>query len=988
MEEETERTFDLSCDLLIRAKLFIKEKQKHYFVLVIHHIVSDGWSISIFEKELSKLYQAFLNEEPSPLFDPPVQYADFSTWQRHWLQGEVLEKQLSFWKTQLDKAPQSLELPTDRPRPVNQSLRGESCFLTIPKQLTKALNDLSMREGCTLFMTMLSAFKILLYRLSGQDDILVGTPVAGRNRIEVEGLIGFFINTLILRSDLSSNPDFSKLLTQVREVTLDAYAHQDISFEKLVEELHPPHDLTRPPFFQVFINMLNVEAGQLNLSGLTVELLSLDKVESKFDLTLYIREFNENIQLNLVYRTELFSKERMDAFIRQYRFLLEQIVEEPGKQICNYSLVTPESLSLLPNPKEVISEPRQELVSNMLFSWVRQTPEKTALTIGRHTWCYSELGECVENLAKELVSMEVKKGEVVAITGQKSFGLIVSILSTMLSSGVILLIDNNLPEQRKRFMISDANARRVIYVGEITSEDRWIDKIPEIDIFHVEALTGKPVETEKYKRGKSVSLPVVTPDDAAYIFFTSGTTGKPKGILGYHKGLSHFLAWQRDEYAVGPEDKVAQLTNLSFDVVLRDIFLPLTSGGTLCVPENIQDTTPDRILSWLEHENITILHLVPSIANVWLDALPQGVSLKNLRCVFFAGEPLSEELVLRWRNAFPDSGELVNLYGPTETTLAKSYYKVPQNVDAGIQSIGQPLPDTQALVISRDNVLCGIGETGEIVIRTPFRTEGYINENEENKSRFVKNPYRNDDEDLLYYTGDLGRYRPDGSLDILGRLDSQVKILGVRVELEEVSVALSKHPSVKSCVVIAGNHKDNQKCLIGYVVLLNGLMESAQDIRSFLGRNLPDTMVPSIIIFLDSIPLTPNGKLDRNALPAPDQKQPEFDKEFVAPCTSTEIKLSEIWCILLKLKKVGVNDNFFELGGHSLLATRLISMIVDAFQVELPLRVVFENPIIAEIALQIDQIRERTGEDEELGRLLDELEELSDEETQKRLTEN
>ncbi len=988
MEEETERTFDLPCDLLIRAKLLIMEEQKYYFVLTIHHIVSDGWSINLFEKELSVLYRAFLNGEPSPLPEISVQYADFSVWQHHWLQGEVLEKQLSFWKKQLDKAPQSLELPTDWPRPVNQSLRSERCSLTIPKQLSKALNDLSTREGCTLFMTMLSAFKILLYRLSGQDDILVGTPVEGRNRIEVEGLIGFFINTLTLRSDLSGNPDFRKLLTQVREVTLDAYAHQDISFEKLVEELHPRRDLTRPPFFQVFINMFNVEAGQLNLPGLAVEPLSLDKVESKFDLTLYIREFNENIQLNLVYRTELFTKERMETLIRQYSFLLEQIVEEPGKQICNYSLVMPESLSLLPDPKEVISEPRQDLVSNMFFSWVRQTPKKTALTIDRHTWCYSELGECVENLAKVLVSMEVKRGDVVAIMGQKSFGLIVSISATMLSGGVILLIDSNLPEQRKQLMISDANAGRIIYVGEITSEDMWIDKIPEIDILNVETFTGKTVETEKYKRRKSISLPVVTPDDAAYIFFTSGTTGKPKGILGNHKGLSHFLAWQRDEYAVGPGDKVAQLTNLSFDVVLRDIFLPLTSGGTLCVPEHIQDTTPDRILSWLEYENITILHLVPSIANVWLDELPQGISLKNLRCVFFAGEPLSEELVMRWRDTFPDSGELVNLYGPTETTLAKCFYKVPQNIDAGIQSIGRPLPNTQALVFSKDNVLCGIGETGEIAIQTPFRSEGYINDKEENKSRFIKNPYRNDDDDLLYYTGDLGRYRPDGFLDILGRIDSQVKILGVRVELEEISVTLSKHPSVKSCVVIAGNNKDNQKYLIGYVVLSEGLMVSAHDIRLFLGRTLPAAMVPSFIIFLDSIPLTPNGKVDRKALPAPDQKRSEMNKEFVAPNTPTEIKLAEIWCRLLKPKEIGVHDNFFELGGHSLLATQLIWRIEDVFQVELPLRVVFEDPFIAEIAQKIEQIKANVEGDKELGPLLDELEGLSDEEAQRLLKED
>ena len=944
LQQQSQRPFDLTSNMMLRGCLLQLAPQEHVLLLVMHHIASDGWSMGILWEELAKVYRAFLDGQPNPLPPLPIQYADYAVWQRDWLSGEVLERQLSYWQQQLEGANPVLELPTDFPRPPVQTYRGARQSLTIPQSLSDSLHKLCRQEGVTLYMTLLAAFQTLLYRYSKQEDIVVGSPIAGRNRAEIEGLIGFFLNTLVLRTDLSGNPSFRELLGRVRSVTLDAYSHQDLPFEKLVEELNPERALSYNPLFQVLFNMLNLEETNYELPGLETEPFSMRKnVNSKFDLTLYVAEVKPGIELSLVYNTDLFTQERMVEMLDQYHHLLSQIVIAPDESVSSYSLVTSESKSLLPNPKAILPEPRYESVAKMFSAWVNRTPEQTAICQGDRAWNYSDLYQTAQNIAKILLIRGIQKGDTVAVFGTRSFGSIASMMGVFLSGGVLLNIDPKLPSNRQQLLLEKAQAKYLLNVGvRLPNDNGTWESLVDICI---EPNTGNVTNFDRDI--SQINLPEIAPEDPAYIFFTSGTTGVPKGVLGCHKGLSHFLTWQRKNFGIGEQDRVAQLTALSFDVVLRDIFLPLTSGATLCLPKEENILEPTQILSWLDRERISVLHTVPSLGQSWLTNVPVGVSLRNLRWLFFAGEPLPEALVSQWRKSFPQSGEIVNLYGPTETTLAKCYYQIPPNPKSGIQPVGSPIPETQALILNKNNQ-CGIGEEGEIVIRTPFRTLGYINASQENR-RFVTNPFRDDESDLVYYTGDRGRYLPDGSLEILGRLDNQVKIRGVRIEIGEIEAAIGQHPDVRQCIVIAKEDATSGKRLIAYIVANLKTALTNTEIRNFVKHQLPEYMVPSVFMLIETMPLTPNGKVDRRALPAPTITK-ETEENFIPPTEEIELKLTQIWSEVLDIHPVGIKDNFFDLGGHSLLAVHLFAKIEKLLGISLPLSTLFAAPTIEQLA--------------------------------------
>ncbi|MBP5972479.1 amino acid adenylation domain-containing protein [Brasilonema sp. CT11] len=957
-DAEVSKPFDLAVGPLLQFTLLQLGEQEYIFLLKIHHIIYDGWSSNIFIRELSQLYEAFTQGLPYPLAELPIQYADFAVWQKQWLQGDVLQTKLTYWQQKLASAPALLSLPTDRPRPAVQTFHGANQEFTLSQKLSVALIQLSQKENVTLFMTLLAAFQTLLWRYSGQDDICIGTPIANRNRAETEGLIGFFVNSLVLHTYLGDNHSFRQLLAQVREVCVCAYAHQDLPFEMLVEALQPERNLSYHPIFQVWFNLLNLGENQLELSGLSVESISIPTAEaSKFDLSLYITEREQGIKLELVYNTDLFSSERILEMLQQFHHLLSQIVAAPDSAIASYSLVTPQAQSLLQNPRTVLLEPQYELVTTTFTSWVNSTPEQSALSQESRIWNYGELGKIAQALAQVMLTHGVERGDVVAVFGTQSLGLIASIIAVLLSGGVLLTLDPQLPSDRQRLMLQEAKAKYILYINSQPPEDqnRW----QSLTSICVNPDTAEAINS--LESSHAIPLPEISADDAAYIFFTSGTTGVPKGVLGCHKGLAHFLNWQRQTFGIGQQDRIAQLTALSFDVVLRDIFLPLTSGATLCLPAEGENLEPTKILHYLQREQISVLHTVPSLAQSWLANVPKEVSLENLRWLFLAGEPLKDTLILQWRNAFPQAGEIVNLYGPTETTLAKCYYQVPREPIPGVQSVGWPLPETQALVFNQNHQLCGIGELGEIVLRTPFCSLGYINAPEQKHSRFVKNPFQNDEGDLLYYTGDRGRYRLDGSLEILGRQDHQVKIRGIRIELGEIETVLAQHPSVHQTVVIAREDVLGDQRLVAYTILNQKSAPTISEIRRFLSTKLPQYMVPSSFVFLDSLPLTPNGKIDRRALPSPDFAQ-ELSDKYVAPRSPIEEILALIWADVLKLEQVGIHDNFFELGGHSLLATQLLSRIRNSFKVEIPLRSVFAAVTVAELAHLIGQLQQQNLE--------------------------
>ncbi|MDZ7967791.1 MAG: amino acid adenylation domain-containing protein [Nostoc sp. DedSLP03] len=943
VQKQANQAFNLANEPLIRATLVVLSETEHALLVFIHHIVCDGWSMGVFVQELVALYNAYSQGQSSPLALLPIQYADFAIWQRNWLQGDVLQSQLSYWQQQLADAPTLLSLPTDRPRGAVQTYQGAYQELTLSKELSIALKQLSQKESVTLFMTLLAAFQILLWRYSGQDDICIGTPIANRNRAEIESLIGFFINTLVMRTRLDGNPSFRQLLSRVREVALGAYTHQDLPFEMLVEALQPERNLSHNPIFQVWFNLQNLANTQLELFGLSVEPILMSEAASKFDLSLYVAEYEQGITLQLLYNADLFTSERMVEMVQQFHHLLNQIVVDADSNIASYSLVTPQARFLLPDPTTAIPQPEYELVTTTFTSWVNSAPELSAVRQGSRTWNYGELGNKSQALAKVLLSHGIQRGDVVAVYGTSSFGLIASAIAVLLSGGVILTIDPQLPSDRQRLMLQEAKAKCILYINSQYPEDQiW----QSLTVICINPDTAEAINS--LESSHTIPLPEISANDAAYIFFTSGTTGVPKGVLGCHKGMAHFLNWQRQTFGINQKDRIAQLTGLSFDVVLRDIFLPLTSGATLCLPAPEDKLEPTKILGYLEREQISVLHTVPSLAQLWLANVPSQ-SLHNLRCLFLAGEPLKETLVLQWRDAFPQPGEIVNLYGPTETTLAKCYYQVPSKPTPGVQPVGRTLPETQALVLSANGQLCGIGESGEIVLRTPFRSLGYINALEEMRSRFVKNHFRNDDQDLLYYTGDRGRYLPDGSLEILGRQDYQVKIRGIRIELGEIETVLAQHPFVHQTVVIA-----HEERLVAYIIPNQDSTPTISEIRSFLSTKLPQYMMPSSFVFLDSLPLTPNGKVDRRALPTPSNIN-NLDT-FVEPRNQLELQLVQVWSKILKVDKVGVQDNFFDLGGHSLLAPYLMAQIKQQFSKDVSLTSLFQNPTIEQLAtiLQID----------------------------------
>jgi amino acid adenylation domain-containing protein/non-ribosomal peptide synthase protein (TIGR01720 family) len=951
---EAGRPFDLQQGPLLRVVLLRLGEQTHACVATMHHIVSDGWSQGLLLGELSALYEAFAAGEGAPLPELPVQYADFARWQRLLLSGPVLERELAYWRRQLGNLPPALDLTTDRPRPAEQSFRGAVVHVVLPQRLADGLRGLSRRFRATLFMMLLAAFKLLLSRLTGQPDILIGTPVAGREHKDLERLIGFFLNTLVLRTDLAGEPTFLELLARVRETALGAYSHSLIPFERLLVELQPERDLGRTPLFQVLFNMLNLPQPKARPSRLTLEPLPLPAAGAKFDLTVYAAESGPTILLNLLYNADLFERARLEALGDQLSHLLAQVVENPEAAIAEYSLVSPAARALLPDPAAALEEVGCSPVARLFLEVVFRQPQHPAVSRGERLWTYAELAAWALELGDRLAAQGLEKGRVVAVSGPRSLELIGSLLAVVLHGGVLLPLDPKLPAARQRAMLGQARATGLLYVGEPRAEDRWLWQVPGLTVLAVPssaaAKSGAPERGERPFAPAAAELPPApAPDDPAYIFFTSGTSGEPKGILGRQKSLGHFLTWQRETFGIGPEDRAAQLTGLSFDVVLRDIFLPLTSGSLLCLPE-ADDLDPELLLPWLEERGVTVLHTVPSLAGLWLGRVPAGVRLPALRWVFFAGEPLPGQLVERWREAFPETGGIVNLYGPTETTLAKCFYRVLDPPLPGVQPVGSALPQTQALVLGGAERLCGIGEPGEIVLRTPFRSLGYLAAPGGEPQRFRANPFRRDPEDILYFTGDRGRYRPDGTLEILGRLDDQLKVRGMRVEPAEIAAVLARHPRIRESAVLAREGAAGDRALVAYVVPRGAEPPAPTELRKSLAEQLPDYMIPALFVFLEALPLTPNGKLDRRALPASPVARPA-GRPLGPPLEDRfEQGIFELWQELLPVPPQSVDDDFFALGGHSLLVLRLKAGIQERFGRSLPLAELFRAPTIATIA--------------------------------------
>ena len=955
------RPFDLQTGPLLRVALFHLVEADCVLAITKHHIISDGSSQGILLQELSMFYEQFLTDAPQPLLDLPVQYADFAVWQQQWLTGKNLANQLDYWRKQLTGAPPFLELPTDYPRPNKQTFRGGREVLALPESLTTELNELSRGENATLFMTLLSAFQILLRRLAGQEDIVVGTPIAGRNRAEIENLIGFFINNLVIRTDVADDLTFRELLAQVREQALAAYAHQDLPFEKLLEELKPERDLSRTPIFQVFFNMLNVELYQLDLAGLQVERLSRTDRESKFDLTLYAREQNGRIHLRLIYNADLFAAVRMAELLRQFQTLLTQIIMQPGCPLADYQLVTETARPLLPNPNQSLPVVWPGAIQSLVSQQANRTPNKVALSDAQAEWSYAELEARSNQLAHYLRANNVGSGDVVAVYADRAASLVWSMLGILKAGVAFLVLDPAYPAGRLQHYLKEAKPKGWLQLETAVSPAaaivEWLNQAElACRMILPSGPTAVPPEIEQQPTTRPELA--VEPDDLAYLIFTSGTTGQPKGIMGRHRPLAHFFPWQIETFGLTAEDRFTMLSGLAHDPLLRDIFTPLLAGATLYIPTQEEMLQPGQLANWLAAHDITVTHLTPAMGQVMAITTSEqtAVRLPSLRYAFFGGERLTQQDV-HTLQALAANVTCVNFYGTTETPQAMAYHVATPDPVAretaeteNLVPIGQGIADVQLLVLNARQRLAGIGELGEIYIRTPYLARGYLHNASLTTERFVPNPLTDNPEDRWYRTGDLGRYTPTGTVMFYGRADRQVKIRGFRVELLEIEAVLGQVEGVANAVVTAPKSAMGKLQLVAYVVMAGERPFSPTELRTALSHTLPAYMLPAAFVQLDQLPLTPNGKIDYAQLPVPEQTALLDQQQYVPPSDALENQLVNIWETILNVRPIGIHDNYFEMGGQSLQTIALFAQIEKAFQTRIPLATIFQAPTIAELA--------------------------------------
>ena len=907
--------FDLSTGPMIRAALFKLSDSEHRLFMSLHHIVTDRWSFALLWRELMFLYDAFSKGLPSPLPELPIQFPDFALWQREWLEGGVLEKQLSYWKKQLADASFVLDLPTDRPRPANQTFIGKRQYRVQNKELWSKLKALCHQENTTLFMMLLAAYYVLLYRYTGQRDICIGTPYANRNRVETEGIIGYLLNMIVLRMEMSGDPTFRELLRRVREMSMEAYANNELPFTKLIEELQPERDLSRNPIFQVTFVFVDFPEPVVNLPDLKLKQVDLDMGSSITDLMLGIRDQSEPM-LIFEYNVDLFDHATITRMMIHYETLLESIVNDPLQRLSALSIIpNEERIKLLEEWNETSrAYPRERCVHELFELQVERTPDAIAVKCEDQRLSYAELNARANQLARELRACGVGPEVLVGILMERSIEMVVAILGILKAGGGYVPLDPSYPEERLAFIIRDAGLSVVL-----TRQD-----LAEIAGHSSENLTN-----------------LVSADNIAYVIYTSGSTGQPKGVQISQRSLTNCLSSIQREPGLSANDVVLAVTNLSFDIATLELLLPLISGARLVIGSRALAVDGEQLAVKLEEAEVTMMQATPATWRLLIDSGWQG--REGLK-VLSGGEALVSQLA----DALATRTSAVwNGYGPSETTIYSTITKVAQ----GAVTIGRGIANTQVYVLDAQQTVSPIGCAGELYIGGEGLGRGYLRRPELTAEKFIPNPFSSEAGARMYRTGDQVRFLPDGTLEFLGRFDQQVKLRGYRIELGEIEAVLEQHEAVKACVVLAREDVAGDKRLVAYVVADR---QSVEEWRQHLKQKLPDYMVPSSFVVLDRLPLTPNGKVDRRALPAPDQSALTQAKQFVSPRTPVQEILADIWREILRVKEVGIHDSFFELGGHSLLGTQVISRVRDAFQIELPLRRLFEAPTINQLAACVE----------------------------------
>jgi amino acid adenylation domain-containing protein len=954
---EARRPFDLAHGPLVRATVLRLGENEHVGLLTMHHIVSDGWSTGILIREMAILYEGFCSGRPTSLPELPIQYADFAHWQRQWLDGGVLQSQLTYWKRQLAGAPPFLDLPTDHTRPIVQTFRGAHQTLRLPRNLSAELKALSRQEGVTLFMTLLAAFKILLHYYTSQDDIIIGTPIANRNRLETEGLIGFFVNTLVLRTDLSGNPDFRELLRRVREVSLAAYAHQDLPFERLVEELHPARDLSRNPLFQVMFVLQNGRQGTVELPGLNLSPVEVDRGTTHFDLTLHIADTQDELIASLAYNTDLFETESIDRMLRHFQILLETVCGSPGRRLSELSLLTEAERQqvLVEWNDNKIDQQNEQCIHQLFEAQVERTPDAIAVVFQDRELTYGQLNRRANQLAHHLRALGVGPEIPVGICLKDPLQIVFGLLGTLKAGGVYVPLDPAYPKERIAFMLEEAE------VPVILTEERLLAGFPE----NSAKLVCLDSDWETIAQESTVNPACSTiPTNLAYVIYTSGSTGEPKGVLVSHTSIADHCRTAARYYKLDPSDGILQFASLSFDLSLEQILPTLIVGARLVMMGTHVWHTTDfhkKVAAF----GLTVLNLP---TGYWQELAREWADLKELvpniqPKVFIAGgETMLPEFLELWQRTPASAVRLINAYGPTETTITATAFDVTSRLRERqtLQRIpiGSPLPNRETYILNKYGNLVPVGIPGELYIGGAGLARGYLNRADLTAEKFVPNPFSADAGARLYKTGDLACYLSDGNIDFLGRFDHQVKIRGFRIEPGEIEAVLRQHPAVRETVVIAREDAAGEKQLVAYVVAPREARPTSGELRGFLKKKLPDYMVPAVYVLLDALPLMSNGKVDRGALPQPERTQSEPGRGFVAPRNALEIQLTHLWEEVLGVRPVGVTDNFFELGGHSLAAVRLFALIEKRLGKKVPLASVFQGATVEHLA----QILQRPSE--------------------------
>jgi surfactin family lipopeptide synthetase A len=940
INEDMQKPFDLEKGPLLRAHLLHLGKRKFILSFVIHHIIFDGWSEGVMSRELSEIYNAFAEGKPSPLPPLPLQYADFSVWQRNQLRGEVLESQLSYWKESLRDVPPVLEIAGARPRNEIATSPAATQPVELSRDLTAALSSLSRREGVTLFMTLLAAFKMLLHRYTGREDIVVGSPVANRNRVEIEDMIGFFANTLVLRTDLSGSPTFRGLLSRVREVALGAYAHQDLPFEKLVEELQPERNPGYNPIFQFMFVLQNTPAQPMTLSDISAAPLAFLSDAARFDLTLSLTETEEKICGFIKYHTGLFDPDTIARMAGHFRVLLEGAVADPDGTIAAMPLCTEaeraDLLSFATGRRTPY--PRDRCLHEIFETQVKVAPENVAVAGEEGSLTYKTLNRRANRLARFLGSMGVGPEVRVGIFMDSSPEMVVAVLSVLKAGGAYVPIDPFFPGDRVSFIIRDSG------MAVLLTRTALKDKIADCPakVFCME----DPEETlAAYEDSNPVNCAAV--ENQAYVLYTSGSTGQPKGVVVEQRQLLNYMQGIMEQTGMRPGESYAMVQPLAVDSCKTVLYPPLCSGGTLHVLPRDRAMDPAAVADYFRRHPIDVLKIAPSHLAALVDS-SRGSEVLPRHLLIVGGESSSPEFMEKLAELAPAT-TVFNHYGPTEATVGVATYKVARSFlrRAKTVPLGRPLPNTQVYLLDKAMQPVPLHVPGEIWIGGAGIARGYLNRPELTSEKFIGDIFTGSDGSRLYRTGDLAYRLADGNIVYLGRMDAQIKVRGFRIEPGEIEAAIRQHPdSPDALVTVRDRPRGGGKSLVAYLVP-RSRVPLIREMRDFLRQRLPDYMVPEAFAVLEEFPLTRHGKVDLNALPEPERTDDEPVRERVAPQSREEEAVARVWKEVLGVEQIGIHDNFFAIGGHSLLATKVISRLRLLFGPDLPLRSIFENPTIA-----------------------------------------